>query len=778
MSFNTTSSIYGSGVSSKRVNGLMSGLDTDDLVKQMSQGTQIKINRKFQAQQKLVYKQDAFRDVISKLVKFSDTYLSATSKTNILSPSFFRANTVKPSSSNVTVSGDTEALKNFSIDEVISVASAARFTSNKEISSGTIESEVINSTSKINALAGESITFKDGDKTFTIKIDSNFEFKTTDPAKSELEQITDQLNKQLNNIAELKNFGVNYSIDGNRLKFNPGTLGEGILKVSAVGNEIKDRLKIEVDSSGSSNADISTDSTAFLKDVELKNILAKGQMTFDFNGVLKTVTFPDASSTEAIDTVEKFEAYLQSKLDTMYGSGKIEVGIDTGKLTFKTTGSNNLFGIVSMSQDISKYTGLSIGDYNRVNRDAAIVDAGLKDALNATEINADGKQVYKITVNNQEFSFTEDSTLNDIIKDINSSSVGITISHSATSDKFTAISKETGEHINIDIKDVGTGNLAEALFGKKAALDVDGNPILNGDGKPIDENGNLAYISEKGTDTVIKVTKNGVQETLTRSTSNISFDGINIGLTNKAVGETNITFTVSEEADKVVEKMAKFVEDYNEIVTYLDAKVREKPNSKYPPLTDEQRRELSESEEKLWDQKAKEGTLYLDSDMSSLLYAWKDAVSGFVEGNNLHMSSIGISPAYGDYTGKLVFDEDKFRAAYSKDAKKIEELFTQNPKNATTDQKGLAQRLKDVTSRNVGVMGEKGILVERAGTKGTSSEKDNFLYERIKEYDDMILKLKTKLIVEQQKYYNKFAALERALANMNSQSSWLSSQFQ
>lgn len=777
MASNTTSSIYGSGISSKRVSGLMSGLDTEDLVKQMSQGTQIKINRQFQAQQKLVYKQDAFRDIISKLVKFSDTYFSATSKTNILSPSFFRANTVKASSSNVTVSGDTEALKNFSIDEVISVASAARFTSNKEISSGTLESEVINTTAKFNALAGESITFKSGDKTYTIKIDSNFEFKTTDPAKSELEQIKDQLNIQIKNTAALKAAGVEYTIDGAELKLNQGTFG-GDLKVSAVGNEIKDRLKIEVDSTGSSNGSISTDPTAFLKDVELKNILAKGQMTFDFNGVQKTVTFPDASSPEAIDTVGKFEAYLQGKLDTMYGSGKIEVGIDTGKLTFITTGSNNLFGIASISQDISKYTGLSAGNYNRVNRDAAISNAGLKDTLNATEINVDGKQVYKITINNQEFLFTENSTLNDIIKEINSSSVGIILSHSATSDKFTAISKETGAHVNIDIKDVGTGNLAEALFGKKAALDVDGNPILNGDGKPVDENGNLAYVAEKGTDTVIKVTKNGVQETLTRSTSNISFDGINIGLTNKAVGETNITFTVSEETNKVVEKMAKFIEDYNEIVTYLDAKIRERPERKYQPLTDEQRREMSESEVKIWDQKAKEGMLYLDSDMNSLLYSWKEAVSGFVEGNSLHMSSIGISPAYGDYTGKLVFDEDKFRKAYATDAEKIEEFFTKNPKNATIEQKGLAQRLKDVTSRNVGIIGEKGILVERAGTKGTSSEKNNFLYERIKEYDDMIAKLKTKLIAEQQKYYAKFTQLEKALANMNSQSSWLSSQFQ
>lgn len=748
MASNTTSSIYGSGVSSKRVTGLMSGLDTDELVKQMSQGTQIKINKQFQAQQKLVYKQDAFRDVISKLVKFSDKYFSATSKTNILSPSFFRANTAKASSSNVTVSGDMEALKNFSIDEVVSVASTARFTSNKEISSGVITSgNDITSDKDLNALAGQTLTIKNGDKTYTLKIDNDFEGST-------IQDVADELNEQIDKISVLKD-KIKYELDGDRLKLN--RIVDGDVKISAVGQEIKDRLKIEVDSDGSSNADISTDPAAFLKNVKLKDILAKGQMTFDFNGVQKTITFPDSESAEAIDTVEKLETYLQGKLNTMYGSGKIQVGTDAGKLTFKTTGTNNLFGITSVSQDIADYTGLSAGNYNRVNKDAAISKAGLKDSLNSTATNADGKQLYEITINDTKFSFTEDSTLNDIIKEINSSDAGITLTHSATTDKFTAVSKETGAHMDIVVSD-DVGNLANVLFGQK---DVAGG-----------------YTVEKGTDTVIEVTKNGVKETLTRSTSNVSFDGINIGLTNKAVGEKNITFTVSEETDKVVEKMAQFVSDYNEIVTYLDAKLSERPDRKYPPLTDEQRREMSESEIKLWDEKAKEGMLYLDSDMNSLLYAWKESVSGFVEGNSMHMSSIGISPSFGDYSGKLVFDEDKFRNAYATDAEKIEEFFTKNPKNSSTEQKGLAQRLKDVVSRNVGVMGEKGILVERAGTKGTSSEKTNFLYERIKEYDDMIAKLKTKLVAEQQKYYAKFTALEKALANMNSQSSWLSSQFQ
>lgn len=753
MASNTTSSIYGSGISSNRVTGLFSGLDTDDLVKQLSQSTQIKINRQFQAQQKLVYKQDAFREVISKLVSFSDKYLTATSKTNILSSSFFKANTVKASSSNVTVSGDMEALKNFTIDSIDSVASAARFTSNKAVSSGEIESKVFNTTGEFNALAGQSMTFQsvsNGKTTnYTIKIDPNFEFKSADPAER-LNEIKDELNNQINKHSALKNNKVNYEVVGNQLKLNTGDFGDAALKVSAVGDEINSRLKIDVDSilSGEINP-----AETFLKTVSLKDVLSSGKMTFDYNGVQKTISFPDAESTDAIDTVEKLEEYLQNKLNSMYGTGKVQVDVSSGKLTFKTSGANNLFGITSVSQDISKYTGLSAGSYNRVNKDIAIENAKI-DGLEAHD-------TYELEINNVKFSFSKDKSLNDIIKEINASSAGITITHSSTTDKLTVVAKETGSHIDINIEDK-VGNLAESIFGVKDDAD-------NG------------YTVNKGLDTVITVTKNGVQEALTRSTTNISFDGINLGLTNKAKEDIDnngqITFTVSEETDKVVEKMAKFVEDYNEIVTYLDKVIRQRPNRDYLPLTDEQRREMSESEIKLWDEKAKEGMLYQDSDLSSLLYSWKESLSGFVEGNGLHLSNIGISAASGDYTGKLVFDEDKFRNAYAKDADKIAQLFTNNPKNATASQKGLAQRLKEVVTRNVGVIGEKGILVEKAGTKGTSSEKNNFLYERIKEYDELISKLKTKLKAEQEKYYAQFSALEKALANMNSQSSWLSSQF-
>ncbi|MDF2617275.1 MAG: fliD [Sedimentibacter sp.] len=84
--------LYGSS-SSKGFGGLVSGLDTDDLVNQMLAGTKSRINKQYQSKQRLLYRQEAYRDISSKLVSFNNTYFSYSSgsSTNILNSKFFES---------------------------------------------------------------------------------------------------------------------------------------------------------------------------------------------------------------------------------------------------------------------------------------------------------------------------------------------------------------------------------------------------------------------------------------------------------------------------------------------------------------------------------------------------------------------------------------------------------------------------------------------------------------------------------------------------------------
>ena len=66
-----------------RMAGLMSGLDTEELVKAMSANTKARLNSQKQKLQKLEWKQESYRSVISKISDFKNKYL------DILSHSLF-----------------------------------------------------------------------------------------------------------------------------------------------------------------------------------------------------------------------------------------------------------------------------------------------------------------------------------------------------------------------------------------------------------------------------------------------------------------------------------------------------------------------------------------------------------------------------------------------------------------------------------------------------------------------------------------------------------------
>lgn len=765
-----TSSIYGSSVNSNAIGGLMSGLDTESLVEQMLQATQAKINRQFQAQQKLSYKQDAYREVISKFVSFSDKYLSYASKSNIFSSNFFKSTDVTSSNSSIKVSGDTTAINNFTINNVSAVATNSRFTSTKRVSNTIFETGKITESKNVSTLAGQSMSIQYGSNSYTLTIDENL-----DPAAN-LDTVIAELNNQVKKIDALKNTDDSYKIE---FINDNGTVGiknngTGDMKITAIGKGIEEGLKLKVSPSegGSTGAgqvlkgeEIAD--TGFSKVENLSDILKAGSITFDYNSVKKTIRFDNTNIANAND----LQKHLQSELNKAYGSGKITVTTTAeGEISFDAGEGNNLFGISSIDNNISRHLGLKSGTYNRINKNSSIAEAGLKDTLTQS---TDGG--YTISVNGKRFDFAEDVTINDIINKINNDSdAGVKITHSSTTDTFTVVSDETGAHTGVEIIDgyiddggnlVNGGNLASALFGKAGTKEEVDNKVAN-------------YTITHGTDAKLEVTMNGSTAVIERSTNTFTFDGVNIELSNASLGATNVTFSVSNNTDSIVENMSKFINDYNELVSYLDSKIAETPNKGYAPLTDAQKKEMSESEIKLWEEKAKAGMLYSDRTMYNALYELKDAMTGIVKGAGVMIQDIGISAANGDYTGKLIFDENKFRTAYANNSAAIEKLFTQSVENGTKIEQGIAFKLKNVIEKNVGTRGEKGILVEYSGTKNTSTEKVNYLSERLEEYQDTIDKLKLKMETERKKYWSKFTALEKALASMNSQSSWLSSQFQ
>ncbi len=809
-----STSIYGSSTG-KGVGGLLSGLDTDELVKQMTAATRNKINRQYQAKQKLLYRQEAYREISTKLLSFSDKYFSYSSgsKTNILSPNFFKAYTYKSSSNYVNVTGNADNIKNFSIDSISSVATAASFTSSKEVTSGTFES--VDIAAKTSTIAGATFSIEFNDKTYNLSIDKGFGNGTEDV---EVSEVVDQLNKQLAKIeGNSSNEILKYDIDEETGKI---VFAEGTAKLTAASTPFTESLNMEVGDVAVSSEKV--ESAKLTKDTKTILQSKESYITFDFNGVQKTISLNDT-----ITDSSKLKDYLNQELAKAYGEGKIAVKLvdsdnnGVSELSFSTSSKTDILGVGSISKDLGNLTGIEPGDYNRLNKTKPIVELGLAGITdNDAQELSNGKKGFIININDTNIEIESTMSITDVINKINSNAeAGVKVYYSSTTNTFSVKATETGLHNGVSITDVsGKGKLAAALFGNGidlnniikddeyleydsttknyniyknvndvkeivgvATIDFSGNKynIEYNDGRTENKlSGSDDYIIKPGTDTVMTYTLNGVQSTITRSTANFKIDEINIELNEKASGlketDTPITFDVTNNSDEVVERVKQFIDEYNEIINLISTKTSEKPNRNYAPLTPEQQDEMKEEEIKNWTAEAKKGILFGDRNMSTVLRNMRGAMSGLTDVSSLTLSSIGISSASMDTSGKLVLDETKFKEKLLENPDEIANLFTSASSNTGNNAKsGIALQLQSILRANVGAFGTTGVLIDEAGLSNSLTADKNYISDKVGEYDDKMTELKKSLETERERYWKQFTALETSLNKLNMQSSWL-----
>lgn len=263
---------------------------------------------------------------------------------------------------------------------------------------------------------------------------------------------------------------------------------------------------------------------------------------------------------------------------------------------------------------------------------------------------------------------------------------------------------------------------------------------------------------------------NGIQFELNDTTTSLTknADGTYTwGTSNAAKIDT------SRDTDKMFDTIKGLVADYNKIVEKLNGKVKEDADYKdYPPLTDAQKKEMSESEVKLWNEKAQKGLLRNDSDVSTLLSSMRMAFYNKPAGSSISIWDLGIETT-DDYKsgGKLTLNESTLKQMLQSNPDDIRELFF-NGTDGIFDQ--LSTSIKASTNTS---FGSRGTLVALAGYGGTASDKSNTIYNRMRDLDEKVKTLKKTYEKQKTRYWNQFNSMEKMIANMNSQSSWLAQQF-
>ena len=293
----------------------------------------------------------------------------------------------------------------------------------------------------------------------------------------------------------------------------------------------------------------------------------------------------------------------------------------------------------------------------------------------------------------------------------------------------------------------------------------------------------------KGQDAVLSVSYPGSNQEIeiTRSSNSFDLDGINVTLkgtfgydaSGAKISDTEaVTFTGSVDSENTTKTVKEMIEAFNDILKLVNTEVSTKPNRKYAPLTDEQKEELSDKTIEKWEEKAKAGLLFADSDLRMMANSMRTVINA-ADRSKLSEMGITVSDNYKD-NGKLVFDEAKFKAALEKDPEAVKEVLNRSATDSgDTSQAGLLTRISSIMDRYGKTTGAtKGVLVERAGSvHAPTSILKNSLQKQLDSIDTYIDKLNDKLKTEQDRYISQFTSLETLINQMNSQSSYLSSMF-
>ena len=145
---------YSSLGSKKGMEGLMSGLETSEIVKAYTSNTRNRIQTQMQKRQQEQWKQQQLQEITKKIQTYYNKYFSYSSSSCIFNSSFYDTSSIASSSSKVSVSGDSEAAKNMQIGSISSLATASTFTSTHKLSTQTMTSGVIDEADLAEKLSG------------------------------------------------------------------------------------------------------------------------------------------------------------------------------------------------------------------------------------------------------------------------------------------------------------------------------------------------------------------------------------------------------------------------------------------------------------------------------------------------------------------------------------------------------------------------------------------------------------------------------------------------
>jgi flagellar hook-associated protein 2 len=441
------------------------------------------------------------------------------------------------------------------------------------------------------------------------------------------------------------------------------------------------------------------------------------------------------------------------KLQGTFSKAKVTSSNDsvvTARATGTATNSTSQITVTQLaevSRSVSSTT-ISTDPAAKINPDGKLAaeSAKFKTAPDTTNFTI---RVYQQDGTFKDKTFSIDpanESLNDVLKKVNDSGIGVTLTYDSFADKVTMSTNYTGNNNPAGNEiEISGGTFLTGALSLPAATDNGKNAIFNLNGLDTERASNTFTI-------------NGMEYTL------------------KNTGSTTVTST--SDVDAIYDSIKKFVDKYNEVIAKLNTETKEAKYRDYTPLLDEQKEAMSDKQIELWEEKAKSGLLRSDSILTSALTEMRRSLSSPVTGVTDTkfdtLSEIGITTGSYLEDGKLYINETKLKEAITQNGSKVMELFTKSSDSTVSTTKfnesGLGQRLYDQ------IVSSMGKITDKAGSVASLTD-NSILGKSIDRMDDEIDRWQDRLSQIEDRYWRQFTAMEQAMNKANSQSSWLAQQF-
>ncbi len=339
-------------------------------------------------------------------------------------------------------------------------------------------------------------------------------------------------------------------------------------------------------------------------------------------------------------------------------------------------------------------------------------------------------------------------------------------------------SKEIDDLVNNKLEEVGTDDEGNVIYQMTDSYkttfkeQVEAEIAVASEIAAAYADGTLKATAENkidGEDAVISL--NDVE--FTSDSNSFEINGLTITVNAETAKNEVVTITTEDDTDGIYDMVKNFFKEYNTIINQMDKLYNADSASDYQPLTDEEKEQMSESAVEEWEKKIKDALLRKDSTLSTVSSAMKEIMmSGIsVNGKQMHLSDFGIetlsyftAPENEKNAYHIAGDPDD--ANTSGNADKLKSMIASDPETVVSFFSSLSKNLYSKLSDLM------------KGTEYSSSYTlydDKKMKEDYNDYTTKIAELEQKLNDYEDKWYAKFAAMETAMAKMQSDASAVTS---